>query len=331
LRGIAPAYDVPLSSLQQSASRVVSLVAASCPALAHGLRSSKIPPPQLYLAKWMRLVFAREVLVVEDLWDAFFELVSEKHEWMDILEAAAATRLLRRRHELLRQQQQQQSDILLNQLMNMPVEVSMEPWIESMQRILRGETLDLQPIHVPQQQQQQPPSHGPYFRPSTAATNGGNATSSEQHWNNTNLPLSFAPSVDAFAAGFSGLRDQLANQTKTITKRLYQELMIAAPPEQPRSYDDGIWNQSSSFVAASPSSASSSVNTTTAANSNAAVALHTISPQQCARDMESRIRVLYEFCRERQASGQAVVPSHVWKALGDLETMRQQLLQHSYE
>jgi len=98
LGGIAPAYDCapghekPLDGMSR---RILALVERCDAGLCRWLEeATRDVPAAIYLTKWIRLMFSREVDDVLSLWDAFFAHVAEGYTWMAVLEATGVSRLV---------------------------------------------------------------------------------------------------------------------------------------------------------------------------------------------------------------------------------------------
>jgi hypothetical protein len=168
LTAILPAYDVgpspqsQCSPLPASSRRVLSILQPHS-AVLHDTLTELDTPPQLYLTKWMRLLYSREVTHVLELWDAlFFPSVAvvatvatansntttananqyqykyhhhhhQPHSWMEVLEYTAAARLLLWRHEIL---QAPDASSRLHLLMNLPCQADIYPLVQLTQQLL---------------------------------------------------------------------------------------------------------------------------------------------------------------------------------------------------
>jgi hypothetical protein len=144
LQAILPAYDVktpqqsqPLPAMSR---RILSLMDELCPALHYALTELHTPP-QLYLTKWIRLLYSREVTHVLELWDDLFfpsvavaaNMNTYQHSWMTVLECTAAARLLLWRQQIL---QSPDASSRLNLLMNLPVEADTAPLVQLTKQLL---------------------------------------------------------------------------------------------------------------------------------------------------------------------------------------------------
>ena len=329
LTDIQPAYDVgEHKPMEQMSLRVVDLVAKADYQLRHRLDHLGIPPA-IYLTKWIRLLFSREVVDVMGMWDAMFQAKQDGFAWMMILEATAAARILQHRQAILLSG----DDGLLHLLMNMPPEEHLEPLLEFLQPLLRGDTIVLPVIELP------PAVPNPRSDPLAPRAEGAVPN-----------PLFTAQAVGSLAAHLTGVKESIAAQTQSISKRLMQEweaIQAENQATQQRSYDDGFWNQSllaqanaldspsrrvvdshssprqqhqgsqqsTGLAAAAPSSSSSSLTPRSG-----------FPPHTWAFEMEYRLGVLQNFVMLSEQHQRGSVPPSVWEALADLEEIRQSIL-----
>ena len=223
-------------------------------------------PPAIYLTKWIRLLFSREVQAVLPLWDVFMDLVGggsggittarPKYRWMEVLEVTAAARLLHHRQQLL------QSDDCLHYLMNMPMETDIEPLVELMMPLLQGQKIVLPPMaHLPapthllsaQAQDASAPDGNPFFWVS-AANGGSHATNGVAGSSSNSTTAQLTNSFKSFS--LKQVQKTIAAKTQSISQRIYQEFENMAaenkamletqqklhmPPATDRSYDDDAW------------------------------------------------------------------------------------------
>lgn len=147
LVAIREAYDVPNSTnpkpLEAISYRVIELVHSYDSRLARFL--VELPcPPQLYLTKWMRLLYAREVNDVIRAMDAWIQWQRDFGSLLQVLEAAAAARLLIHRHEILGVDKD-----ALHFLMNVPVESDIGYFLHITSKVLQHDlNVDLPPVPV---------------------------------------------------------------------------------------------------------------------------------------------------------------------------------------
>jgi len=241
-------------------------------------------------------------------------------------------------------------------LMNLPVESDVNPLVEMVQPLLRGQTVSLPPVRVPPrpqqlQQQSQPP---------LLAAPGHSSPGMVQQYAG---PSFAAPALDAFQ------RFSLTSVTETLaskTQRLYKELERIGGEKSNdlsavRSYDDAAWHQqplqspandSVPFDRRRPTVSSpggdgalsritrgfpSADNPPSHDPSRQNGAISS-SPHRWGREMGLRLAVLQDFVMTLERGGLPVdgggnqtkaVPNAVWEALADLEVLRQDIVRHT--
>jgi len=161
----------------------------------------QVPTPLLF-AKWIRLLFAREIYAVLELWDVLF--AQQSHALEVTLECAAVARLIRHRATFFG------VDDRLHWLMNMPVEDNVEPWMVLTKTLL--DPTHVSPLIVPQAASAAPPTMR-FLQPTTPTTTTRPSSSS-----------SFAtPSFSAFKDTLVSHTQSLALHTQSLRKRLVDE------------------------------------------------------------------------------------------------------------
>lgn len=335
LHDIAVAYDVQSTHhpLEQMSRRILSMTARVDSQLWERLESVGVPPA-IYLTKWIRLLFGREVTHVLELWDIFFELRSLGYSMLGVLEATSAARLLHHRREILL------GEDPLHFLMNIPTENDIAPIVELLHPLLKGQTISMPPIPIPI------PVSSPSSATRSAPSSSSSPTTALHRSSLLGLP-STAPAAatvsqaaPSLTAAFSSMKQQFTealDKTQTISKRIYHEwenLSTDRALEDPlRSYDDTIWH-STGTTATIPSVALSSgslppvdgitplPSSASGVTAAAAVSHH---PQRLYQEMELHLAVLQNFCMNCQRQHRNV-PSNVWESLAELESLRKGLL-----
>jgi hypothetical protein len=315
---IQAAFDVGENRpMEQMSRRVVAEVTQTDLQLWERLENLHIPPA-IYLTKWIRLLFSREVIDVMGLWDAMFAAKQEGFSWMRILEAAAAARLLQHRVDFVLCSE----DTLLNLLMNLPPEQDIDPLLEFLHALLREDHIALPPISLPR------------------ATVNYEAPAQEQiqtqSSNITSNPLFSKQVVGSLAAHLSGVKNTIAAQTQTFSKRLQHEwenIQNENNQSALRSYDDGFWSQSLAgtvdpYSFSSPPTLRTSPNAQdhSGANTTYSPTRMTYPPHTWAYEMEHRLCTLQNFVMLSEQHYKGSVPPGVWEALADLEDIRQAIL-----
>jgi hypothetical protein len=342
LSNISPAYDsgpIP-QPLATSSRRILTIIAQHDTRLHYELTELHTPP-QLYLTKWMRLLFSREVSTVLELWDALFFPSVQSCGWMTILEYTAAARLLLWRMELL----QGDASSRLHLLMNLPVQSDIQPLVRMTRALLDPHAVVTLPelsvaTTVPVLIKSEPAD------PAKAMEKGDPASAAVLAGLNRF-------SLSAVKQGI----EQAKTQTETIKKKLEEkwESMASNQGDNPsishlivddplrRSYDDPLvtgidWSggqtgRSSTAVAqrtlphSHPSELISSHKTSTGP-------LPGSTSQQWAQRAGSCSSVLQDFIvaveKQNAASGTKVaVPVAVWEALADLEVLRRDMMSNA--
>jgi hypothetical protein len=310
LTDIQAAFDVGDNHPMKQMSRRIGVMIHSADALLWQRLEGLGVPPAIYLTKWVRLLFSREVIDVMSMWDAMFLAKEDGFSWMMILEAMAAARLLQHRAEIILSPE----DGLLNLLMNLPPEQDFEAMLDYLRPLLRGETLVLPTIPMPR------------------ATNMNGNEIHEPHNINLNQKggIFSTQVVGSLATHLSGVKESLAAQTQSLSKRLTQEWENIQAESQigDRSYDDGVWNQSM-FVSVDPyqqvhlQSTSSPVNPSPRQSPQRSSPRSNYPPHTWAYEIEHRLAILHNFVMITERQHRASVDPSVWQALADMEEIRQ--------
>ena len=237
------AYDASVDkTLQQmSLSILGKLYQNDKPLYNHLTTCPNIPPPPIYCTRWVRLMFSREVVGYEnvfDLWDVFFEYYPTV---MRSLEVTCASRILLMRDALLNPEQNP-----LDLLMNIPPLRDIAPLTTTLRRLMAQTDSDqpieipasqlllptspdrppltassatttphqLTPLHNPMLQQQQQQQQGPYSlgTPSSEVRTHA-ALFPASHGNN-------ATTTSSTTFSFSKMRQSLNQKSESIRKKL---------------------------------------------------------------------------------------------------------------
>jgi hypothetical protein len=263
LTAIMPAYDVGPSKQSQPlpamSRRILNILQEHCPEL-HYTLTELDTPPQLYLTKWIRLLYSREVPVTQvlELWDElFFPSVSvvnanvantttdntnqyhHQHTWMEVLECTAAARLLLWRQPIL---QSSDASHRLHLLMNLPVQNDIAPLVQLTKQLLeypvRRSVVVLPPpdmmiASASDAQVVMPAAVRTATKPATSLhplqehssitpTDQGHHQFSSQHEGDLGAAASALANRFSLSAVKQSL-EQAKTQTESIKKRLYQE------------------------------------------------------------------------------------------------------------
>jgi hypothetical protein len=132
------AYDASGGkSLQQMSISILGKILQNAPALYHHLTSNpNIPPPPIYCTRWVRLMFSREVVGYEnvfELWDVLFSYSNLMHA----LEITSASRILLLREALL-----QPDSNTLDLLMNVPPLEDITPLTKTLDTLMKQKETD---------------------------------------------------------------------------------------------------------------------------------------------------------------------------------------------
>lgn len=336
LEQIAPAYDIDNNShnpttasnnnaLQAMSQRIMNQTARADPQFQHRLLLELQVPPAIYLTKWMRLLFGRDVLDVEALWDVLFQLASnptQQHNLMDVLEATAAARLLHHRATILRTDNHD----LLHFLMNIPVETDLQPILDLTRALLLvgHDEIHLLPPLLPSpvvaataSLLPPPPTSTPSLLQLSSAT-----------------PDALLLSMKRFS--ISQQVKEIASKTQTMGKRLYheweQQINNAAATDDAmnhhdwaattRSYDDHVWHYDDTRRG---SSAPPQALTATTTQQQQQPLEHFLPHHHWGPEMELPLAILQNFVMTVEKQHPGTVPQNVWIALADLEVLRQEI------
>lgn len=293
LTAIGPAYEAGATdTLANMSRRILQLVARHDSGLAPILQ--QLPcPPQLYLTKWIRLLFSREVSDVLIVWDAFVDWLPD---WMTVLEAAAAARLLQWRKELRRED-------ALHLLMNLPVEEDPTEWLRLTEGVLRDVSLGLPPLPVAEvtpPTSVAPPSAAP--RPTAATT----PTSPSDPL------LSLASTWSSVQQTLEHAREQAKATTESLRTRIEQEWH---KPKEERDYGDPLFDPR----VPPPTAAPATKTTTAVLHQQPSQQRPTISQQ--AQRLQRNLDLLHAY----MVQSPTPVPPQIWHALADLQQLQHEL------
>jgi hypothetical protein len=293
-----PKKQSSASPLEQMSVRILHLVQRHDPVLFQTITALQVPP-QLFFTKWIRLLFSREVTDVLGLWDQLFAVCPLSKA----AEALAAARLLVHRNLLLEQQD------LLHFIMNLPMEEesSIPSLVSVMKSLLGGEAVPILPTRAA------PPTSAVWSDPLSQALQSITMTNPTTPTRGHQEPQS----TGGVGFSLSGVKERLASQTQSISKRLYHEwgtmAAATAPVVLERNYDDppppsrgvAVERQQQTPRTTQPSV--------------------TLTPQQLALQMNAAIGTLQTFAMqvEREQKG---VPNDVWEAIANLEVIRQNVM-----
>ena len=251
--------------LEQMGQRILQQLAQHDPVLYQMWMSSSLAsiPPQLIFTKWIRLLFSREVTNVLGLWDVLFgQMQQHGVSLQQVAETVAVARLLMHRTILLEKHYQHHqahstttttttrgsggssssssssNSDLLHYLMNMPVEESIQPLIQLLPPMLRGESVAAFLPPAPTMTTAAAAAATPSSSSTTTrvgatltqAFQSMKTTVNAQHHPlvSTTTPLFRTPENVVDAGGLSrfslsNVTEKLASQTQSIGKRLQQE------------------------------------------------------------------------------------------------------------
>lgn len=321
MEGNTPVYDSSKRPLEQMSLQILSLIAKYDTILYQTLQSLQVPP-QLLFTKWVRLLFSREVTDVLPLWDVIFQ----HGDILKAAEALSASRLLVHRNMFLQHEQHDR----LNLIMNMPLEDNIDCLILTMRSILRGETTLPIPLGPTSQILHPPTATTTHPTPSwtdpLSQAFQNISLSTGTTIGDTQQPLPMGKTIPVSLGGFSfaEVKERLTTNTKSLSKRLYQEWeQISAnttsttqnPPSREQHYRQPypVSPLHDPYVGG--------------------VSLEGESPlfspgtpfRQLGVQMNQPITTLQTFAMESQRENRKV-PDAVWEALASLEMIRQTLM-----
>jgi hypothetical protein len=309
-------------SLQSMSHSILSKIHQNDMALyTHLTTSPNIPPPPIYCTRWVRLLFSREVVGYENvfqLWDVFFEYQNV----MRALEVTAASRIL-----LLRDALMNPDNNSLDLLMNVPQLSNITPLTDLLRRLMQQKDAD-EPIQLPPSQILQIPQT-PEKQHSPAAAHPLQLPPSSGSPNKTGKNHNFS---------FSKMRTTLGQRGESLRNKI-----ITTTNE---------WKEASQRESSGNLSVSSDIFATAGEairhNASARRPTETVlfgdplmhppatppSPRQHQHSMWSqllnqRIWVVQEYLMSVESNeGTSKVPREVWEALADMDRIQQEL--HNY-
>ena len=353
------AYDASGGkSLQQMSIAILGKILQNDPTLYHHLTNNpNIPPPPIYCTRWVRLMFSREVVGYESvfqLWDVFFSYANIMHA----LEIASASRILLLKDALL-----MPDSNTLDLLMNVPPLTDITPLTATLQRLMRQKEGD-RPVSVPQifpspggtmergaaPQSQQPPQYAVQAQFPPPMPTGNNI------YNPT-----MDPSGNSKSFSFSKMRQSLERKAESLGQKLVNKTNEWKEAATSRETSTGSFPGSSSSASFDPLAGlrthsmptdahhhhtghhRNSRQDATATSQNGSVATATAalleqqpkSPRQYQHEMWSqllqrKIMTVQEFLMALEArESEGTVPKDVWEALADMDRMQRELLNYS--
>lgn len=335
LHGMATAFDVHNgsstgSALQTIGRRVDHTVRTHEPLLGQRLAKLQVPP-QMYFTKWIRLLFAREVVDVLGFWDeAFFGSQVAAHDFMPVLEAWTAARLLIWSAHFMSIRDDGQ---LLQTLMNLPVEPEIRIWCQVARDLLNNRG---QPISIPAENREyRPPLAAPPAAPVVASASVP-APVPGPHIAAATAPFKSFLAEAGTGKHLGGWMEQLTSKTQILGQRVKQEWeQIAAatnpentqsiyqpPPTPKRTSQEGMsYNITYRREGEDPPLYDPSVPAP-------AAPLQATSPRPLTRNvickrMDQSTAVLHAYLAQQQTTSN--VPSGVWQALVDLQKLSREL------
>ena len=339
------AYDASGStqSLQTMSHSILGKIHQNDPSLYQHLTSSpNIPPPPIYCTRWVRLLFSREVVGYENvfqLWDVFFEYKNV----MRVLEVTSACRILLLRNELLNPEKNP-----LDLLMNVPQLSDISQLANVLRRLMQQKDAD-HPIQLPPSQilptgspvmsSQESPPHPPTGYPLMPAAHPlAGPRGGESPTNKFNL---------------SKMRQTLGQKGESLRQKIItttNEWKEAASRETSASGNSftGFATNSDMIATATQAIRNNTGSTRPTetvlfsdplmhpppAQSPAPVRGNPPSPRQHLHEMWSqllkqKIWTVQHFCMSIESNENGrTVPREVWEALADMDQMRHEL--HNY-
>lgn len=357
------AYDATGGkSLQQMSIAILGKILQNDPTLYHHLTSNpNIPPPPIYCTRWVRLMFSREVVGYEnvfELWDVFFSYANV----MQALEIASASRILLLGDALLKP-----DNSTLDLLMNVPPMADITPLTNILQKLMQQKEGDqavslphglpaivlehFQPPPPTQQQYQQQYPGMPLPMPVGGSMNPHmDRSSSDAKFSFSKMRQSFGQKVDSFG-------QKLANKTMEWTEAARREASGGSMQSGPDSSSSlsfdplgGLLTHSyNNHHPHSGAPSNSSTNNTSNLMSGFAGAIHGSTtnlalqqqppqpktPKQHQHEMwsqmlQQKILTVQEFLMALESKeNKGTVPPDVWEALADMDRMQRELLNYS--
>lgn len=353
LTAMLPAYDAGPTPqpLPAQSRRILSVISQHCQQL-HYTLTELHTPPQLYLTKWMRLLYSREVDDVLRFWDSLFGLL-DRHSIMTVLEYTAAARLLLWRGQLL----QGDASSRLHLLMNLPVETDIAPLVRLTKDLLDPRAVvALPPLPVIATSAAVVLSSSPASQSQVGGDSAGGGA--ENNGDTGSSSVMAGLKGFSFSAVKQGL-EQAKSQSETIKKKLEEKWeSIAVQPEESRNHESNTYGGARVGVADDPLRRNyddplmSGVDWSGGAGGSGLQNEYTSAPpvpvlarstrtaaasgggaSHPSRLLAERIAgctsVLQDFAmvveHQKATHGTKAVPPAVWEALADLEVVRQEL------
>ncbi|KAG7366657.1 Rab-GTPase-TBC domain containing protein [Nitzschia inconspicua] len=354
---LTTAYDATGSgkSLQQMSIAILGKILQNDPTLYHHLTSNpNIPPPPIYCTRWVRLMFSREVVGYENvfqLWDVFFSYANI----MQALEIASASRILLLGDALLKP-----DNNTLDLLMNVPPLTDITPLTDVLQKLMQQREGD-QAVSLPHglppivQQHFQPSSpihRQPAMSPSVPIGGSMHFTPDQPGSMAGDNKFSFSKMRQSFGQKVDSFGQKIANKTMEWTEAARREA-IGGSMSNPgssssqsfdplgglltHSYSNNQHHQDggmSHHGNSQPSLMSNLAATVDASTPNLTLQ-QPKTPKQHQHEMWSqllnqKILTVQEFLMELESKeNEGTVPPEVWEALADMDRMQRELLNYS--
>lgn len=332
------AYDVSgEESLQQLSRAILGKIQQNDVNLYNFLASPSIPPPPIYCTRWVRLLFSREVVGYENvfqLWDVFFE---HYDNLMRALEVTSAARILLLRNELLNP-----SNNPLDLLMNVP-RLSDTSKLTGLLRQLMTQTETDPPVPLPIP----PPmaAREPTNMPQIPLIPNPQSFLPIQPSTGSESPTKSATGGKSFS--FSKMKQSLEKKGESWRKKIivatndWKKEGGGGAPSQ-----DGSGGGGSDFFGSLVDPNRSNVyqqRTSTGINSLFADPLSAgpsaalpepPSPRKhqhakWSELLDQRIMIVQQFLMSVEAKEQDGIPKEVWEAMADMQSMQHELLNYS--
>lgn len=332
------AYDASgEQSLQRMSQSILSKIHQNDVLLyKHLTTSPHIPPPPIYCTRWVRLLFSREVVGFDNvfqLWDVFFEY---EQNVMRALEVTSAARILLLRDALLNPENSP-----LDLLMNVPPLQDTTPLTTLLKQLMDQKDSD-QPIAIPS-------SYTGIPQTPAKLTGSPSIFATPQHHPLLPMPQPILteslmpPIVNGNSSNtnnfsFSKMKLSLGQKGESIRKKI-----ITATNEWKRESSSGsTLNSASSDVGATDATRQYNFHR----NSTETALFHDplLNPSsplppsprkhqhaRWSQGLKERILIVQNYLMtiESQEQQSSKVPAEVWEAMADMQRMQQELLNYS--
>jgi len=357
LEHLKTAYDASGGkSLQQMSIAILGKILQNNPALYHHLTNNpNIPPPPIYCTRWVRLMFSREVIGYEnvfELWDVLFSYTNV----MQALEITSASRILLISDALLLP-----GNNTLDLLMNVPPLLDINPLTYSLEKLMKQRECD-PPILLP--------SLGSILNTSSATNHQQQNMVSNNPINNSHAfrqPARQHQRQSPSSGGepkfsFQNMRQSLGQKGESLRKRIMTTTVewkeAASRLEGSKPFDPLLATTSTMQPNNSlPSSTSMGKqgqnqehhqfdlqrgfgdflhqNTPAGGATSEASVAAPITPKQHQHEMwskllQQKIWTVQQFLLDLESKeNEGSVPRNVWEALADMDRMQRELLYYS--